>query len=131
MIGTGSSGVQSIPVIAEEAKEVYVFQRTPQYSVPTRNRQFTEEEIAQFKEAFLDAREIMLNSPSGLPIPRSTRSVVDTPEEERIAILEDAWEKGGMILNNAFYDIVIDPKSNELVSEFLRGKIREKVKNLM
>ncbi|MFL0584585.1 flavin-containing monooxygenase [Solibacillus silvestris] len=128
VIGTGSSGVQSIPVIAEEAKEVYVFQRTPQYSVPTRNRQFTEEEIAQFKEAFLDAREIMLNSPSGLPIPRSTRSVVDTPEEERIAILEDAWEKGGMILNNAFYDIVIDPKSNELVSEFLRGKIREKVK---
>lgn len=128
VIGTGSSGVQSIPVIAEEAKEVYVFQRTPQYSVPTRNRQFTEEEIAQFKEAFLDAREIMLNSPSGLPIPRSTRSVVDTPEEERIVILEDAWEKGGMILNNAFYDIVIDPKSNELVSEFLRGKIREKVK---
>lgn len=65
---------------------------------------------------------------SGLPIPRSTKSVVNTPEEERIAILEDAWEKGGMILNNAFYDIVIDPKSNELVSEFLRGKIREKVK---
>ncbi|MDM5333197.1 NAD(P)/FAD-dependent oxidoreductase [Ureibacillus composti] len=128
VIGTGSSGVQSIPVIAQEAEEVFVFQRTPQYSVPTRNRQFTEEEIAQFKAEFLEAREIMKASPSGLPIPRSTKSVVGTPEEERLAILEDAWEKGGMILNNAFYDIVTDPESNEIVSEFLRNKIREKVK---
>ena len=128
VIGTGSSGVQSIPVIAQEAEEVYVFQRTPQYSVPTRNRQFTEEEIAQFKEEFLEAREKMITSPSGLPIPRSTKSVVGTPKAERNAIFEDAWQKGGMILNNAFYDIVTDPKSNELVSEFLRDKIREKVK---
>lgn len=127
VIGTGSSGVQSIPVIAKEAEEVFVFQRTPQYSVPTRNRLFTEEEIAQFKAEFLEARNKMLTSPSGLPIPKSTKSVVGTPEEERNAILEDAWEKGGMILNNAFYDITTDAESNELVSEFLRGKIREKL----
>ena len=128
VIGTGSSGVQSIPVIAQEAEQVYVFQRTPQYSVPTRNRQFSEEEIAQFKEEFQEAREIMLTSPSGLPLPKSTKSVKETPLEERNAIFEEAWEKGGMFLNNAFYDITMDPKSNELVSEFIRSKIREKVK---
>lgn len=128
VIGTGSSGVQSIPVIAQEAEAVYVFQRTPQYSVPTRNREFTEEEIAQFKEEFIEAREKMLTSPTGLPIPKATKSVKGTPEEERKAILEEAWEKGGMFLNNAFYDIVTDPESNELVSEFLRSKIRKKVK---
>lgn len=127
VIGTGSSGVQSIPVIAEEAEEVYVFQRTPQYSVPTRNRQLTEQEIAQFKEEYVTAREKMLTSPSGLPIPKATKSVVGTPEEERNAILEDAWEKGGMFLNNAFNDITIDEKSNELVSEFLRNKTRAKI----
>ena len=66
--------------------------------------------------------------PSGLPIPKSTKSVKDTPQEERNAIFEEAWEKGGMFLNNAFYDITMDPKSNELVSEFIRSKIREKVK---
>lgn len=127
VIGTGSSGVQSIPIIAKEAEHVYVFQRTPQYSVPARNRQFTEEEINQFKEEFQEAREIMITSPTGLPLSKSEKSVKETPQEERNAIFEDAWEKGGMILNNAFYDITIDPKSNELVSEFIRSKIREKV----
>ncbi len=128
VIGTGSSGVQSIPVIAEEAEEVYVFQRTPQYSVPARNEEFTEEEIAQFRGEFLEAREKMLTSTGGLPVPTSTKSVVGTPEEERNAILEDGWEKGGLFFNYAFYDITIDPQSNELVSEFIRNKIREKVK---
>ncbi|MEK5426008.1 flavin-containing monooxygenase [Cytobacillus sp. FSL R7-0680] len=129
VIGTGSSGVQSIPVIAETAKEVYVFQRTPQYSVPTRNRSFTHEEVEQFKDEFHSARRIMLTSPSGLPIPKATKSIVETPEEERNTILENAWDKGGMILNNAFNDITINEKSNELVSEFLRNKIRAKIKN--
>lgn len=127
VIGTGSSGVQSIPVIAESAKEVYVFQRTPQYSVPARNRSFTKEEVDQFKDEFHSARSVMLTSPSGLPIPKPTKSVVETPEEERNEILEMAWEKGGMILNNAFNDITTDEKSNELISEFLRNKIRAKV----
>ena len=79
MIGTGSSGVQSIPVIAQEAEQVYVFQRTPQYSVPTRNRQFSEQEIAQFKEEFQEAREKMLTSPSGLPIPKVNKICIGKP----------------------------------------------------
>ncbi|MEK4425658.1 flavin-containing monooxygenase [Solibacillus sp. FSL K6-1523] len=129
VIGTGSSGVQSIPVIAQEAGELYVFQRTPQYTVPARNRELTEEEIAQLKEDYTDIREKIFASHAGYPFVRSTKSAAGTPEEERLAILEDAWEKGSLSFGTSFNDIAINTESNEIVSEFLRGKIRETVKD--
>ncbi|MEG0383778.1 MAG: NAD(P)/FAD-dependent oxidoreductase [Solibacillus sp.] len=129
VIGTGSSGVQSIPMIAQEAAELYVFQRTPQYTSPARNRTITEEENAQLKADYAGIRERIVASYAGYPYVRSTKSAVGTPEEERLAMLEATWEKGGLSFGSTFNDIGINPNSNDIVSEFIRSKIRETVKN--
>ena len=58
VIGTGSSGIQSIPIIAEQARQLYVFQRTPNYSVPAGNRALTAEELAEVKAGYAERRRV-------------------------------------------------------------------------
>ena len=131
VIGTGSSGVQSIPVIAEQAERLTVFQRTPQYTIPARHhtvdRRFIEEEVKpNYDEIWEKARW----SPTGLPLESIERSALEVSEEERQETYEALWAKGGLLfLQASFKDVRTDVEANETAAEFIRSKIREMVKD--
>ena len=129
VIGTGSSGIQSIPEIAKEAEHVTVFQRTPQYSLPARNRALTDEELKRSRADWDDLRQSMLHR-GGWPHKTIRRSAQDYTPEERHAIYESLWEEGGIHLSiNSFSAVLIDKDLNDEVSEFVRGKIRQIVRD--
>ncbi|SDI00717.1 Predicted flavoprotein CzcO associated with the cation diffusion facilitator CzcD [Alteribacillus persepolensis] len=129
IIGTGSSGVQAIPVIAKEADHLTVFQRTPQYSVPARNYPYSEEEVVQAKASFQEMRKTVRDSLAGLPVSYGEKSVLDDSPEERQKTLEKAWEIGGTTLLFAYKDVITDERANEIVSAFIRSKIKETVED--
>ncbi len=129
VIGTGSSGIQAIPEIAKEAEHVTVFQRTPQYSLPARNRPLTEEELTRYREDWDDLRMSMCKR-GGWPFKTTRRRAADHTPEERQALYEQLWEKGGIhLIIDSFVGVVVDKDLNDEVSEFVRGKMREIVRD--
>ena len=130
VIGTGSSGIQSVPVIAREAKHLTVFQRTPQYSIPAGNRPVRPEELSDARENFGKRREYMSVCPIGMPYPLSQRSALDDSPEKRDQVYEALWQDGGLqMLFNSYNDLLINKASNDTLAEFIRGKIRKIVKD--
>jgi cyclohexanone monooxygenase len=128
VIGTGSSGVQSIPVIAGQAAHVTVFQRTPNFSVPGRNRPLTSEEVTERKATYREHREKQRWSGAGIPLDINPKGALEMTPEERVAEMERRWAYGGApIFNVSFADIMTNLASNEVVQDFVRAKIREKV----
>ncbi|SHL27960.1 cyclohexanone monooxygenase [Pseudonocardia thermophila] len=125
IIGTGSSGVQSIPVIAEQAAHLTVFQRTPAYSLPARNRKLTVEEIADMKARYRAYRKEQQESGFGVPTAIPTKSVLEASEEERNAVFEQAWESGSLVnLLTAYTDLTIDQEANDVAKRWIHGKIK-------
>lgn len=128
VIGTGSSGVQAIPVIAEDASELFVFQRTPNFSVPARNRPLREDEILERKATYRDHRRAQRESPSGVQLDVNPKSALDMTSEEQQSEMERRWSYGGApVFNVSFADVMVNKKSNDVVADFVRDKIREKV----
>ncbi|MFF2846077.1 flavin-containing monooxygenase [Streptomyces sp. NPDC058001] len=128
VIGTGSSGVQIIPVIAEQAAELAVFQRTPNWVAPTGNRPVTEDE----KNWIADNQDLVWGRvrqhPAGWPWEMVARSALDTPEAEREQIFTDAWATGGFsMLYETFGDLSTDKSANDLVCAWMAKKIRSTV----
>jgi cation diffusion facilitator CzcD-associated flavoprotein CzcO/acetyl esterase/lipase len=130
VIGTGSSGIQSIPLIAKQASALTVFQRTPNYSLPARNGAIPEAKLASIAGRYQEYRQEAKLSGGGVPGVRSEISALAVTEEERQAKYEEAWETGelGAFLG-AYSDILVNPKSNDTVAEFIRAKIRATVKD--
>jgi len=131
VIGTGSSGVQSIPVIAEQAGRLTVFQRTPQYTIPARHatvdRKFLEEVV---KPNYGEILEKARWSAGGFPMDRDERSALEVTEAERLETYEAGWAEGGIrFLARSFKDISTDRRANDTMAEFIRKKIREMVKD--
>ncbi|MED4582751.1 NAD(P)/FAD-dependent oxidoreductase [Brevibacillus choshinensis] len=129
VIGTGSSGIQSIPVIAEEAAHLMVFQRTPQYSSPARNHDLDEEYVQSAKQRFQEIKKAMRESAIGFPIKRSEQSALEVTEEERQQAYESAWQKGGLIFTSTFQDLMVNGEANDTLCEFIRTKIKETVQD--
>ncbi|KQL49575.1 cyclohexanone monooxygenase [Brevibacillus choshinensis] len=129
VIGTGSSGIQSIPVIAEEAAHLMVFQRTPQYSSPARNHDLDEEYVQSAKQRFQEIKQAMRESAIGFPIKRSEQSALEVTEEERQQAYESAWQKGGLIFTSTFQDLMVNGEANDTLCEFIRTKIKETVQD--
>ncbi|NLU70588.1 NAD(P)/FAD-dependent oxidoreductase [Streptomyces sp. HNM0574] len=127
VVGTGSSGIQAIPPLAEEAERLTVFQRTPNFTVPARNRPLGEEERREVKRNYRQLREQARNTPSGQLIEVAGKSAVAAPPEEVTAELERRWRAGGNFFVAAYADVLTDERSNRLVAEFVREKIRETV----
>ena len=128
-IGTGSTGIQAAPVIAETAAHLTVFQRTANYSVPARNAPLTEAFKRYVKENAAAIRQVTQSTPNGHPFTISDRSALETSPEERQAIYEAAWEKGGLQFRATFRDLLADKLANDTAAEFLRDKIRQIVKD--
>ncbi|WP_028782281.1 flavin-containing monooxygenase [Thalassobacillus devorans] len=125
VIGTGSSGIQSIPVIAKEAAHLTVFQRTPQYSVPAQNHTYTKEFVEEVKNKYSEIRRQMKETVAGLRFEFGEQSVLDDPPEVRRQKLQEGWEKGGWEILFTYNDLLANEEGNELVAEFIREKIQE------
>ena len=128
-IGTGSTGIQAVPVIAAEAKHLTVFQRTANYSIPARNKPLTEDFKNHAKENFQFYKDLLKRTPNGHPFEISDRLVSDVNEEEMNDIYEKAWEKGGLQFRGSFNDLVTNIEANKTASDFIKSKINEIVLN--
>jgi cyclohexanone monooxygenase len=129
VIGTGSSGVQVIPMIAREALELTVFQRTAAYAVPAHNGPLDEAFEARIKSDYqgFRKRNRRMRVGFGCEWPQPMPSALQASPEERDAQFEARWRIGGFAFLGAFYDILADERANALAAEFVRGKIRATV----
>jgi cation diffusion facilitator CzcD-associated flavoprotein CzcO len=132
VIGTGSSAIQSIPLIAQQAADLTVFQRTPNFAVPAHNHPFPpgyqEERKAHYPEFRQHARESLF----GIPAPMPERSALEVDPEERERQFHKAWHDQDNTLVDlllAYNDMIVDPQANETAAEFIRQRIREIVRD--
>lgn len=130
VVGVGSSGVQAIPLIAEQAKHLYVLQRTPNYVVPARNAALPVEVEQQAKASYKELRDLALTMPGGVILRRRPQSALEVSPEELRQGFEERWEMGGAFnFMSSFGDVQSNPEANRLASEFARSKIAEIVRD--
>jgi cyclohexanone monooxygenase len=129
-IGTGSSAIQAIPLIAEQARQLFVLQRTPNFSLPARNARLDPETQRQVKASYPQRRQRARVSRVGLPVGRPPHGALDVSPAERQAIYESNWQRGGIgSVNGAFNDLLTSMESNHTAAEFVRSKIRQIVRD--
>jgi cyclohexanone monooxygenase len=125
IIGTGSTGVQIIPVVAKTAKHLTVFQRTPNYVLPARNYAITEFERSEVRSKYDQVWEQAKDHFFGMAMKPPGRKAVELSPEERERVLEAGWEAGGFrFIFETFDDLLVDEKANAVAAEFVRNKIR-------
>ena len=131
VIGTGSSGIQMIPIIAEQARHLVVFQRTANFSVPAENRPITPELDRSHKERYRYWRDEARRTPFGIAgHPPPTRSALEDAPEQRARVYEEKWGTGGNIsFLYAYNDLLVNRQANETAAEFVRNKIRSIVRD--
>ncbi len=129
VIGTGSSAIQSIPYIAEAAARLYVFQRTPNYSVPAQNRPLDPAVRDRVKANYGELRAEAKRRRSGILFPETNLCALAVPPEDRRRRYEEYWEKGGLAFLSAFVDLLVDKHANDTAAEFVREKIAAIVKD--
>ena len=130
VIGTGSSGIQSIPIIASQASRLTVFQRTPSFSVPACNRPLLADEVAKTKLEHQRFREHNLEQAFAFNLFVNPRNAADASPEEREAEFERRWSAfGGLQFLGAFQDILLDSDANREAQAFIRRKIRSIVED--
>ena len=123
IIGTGSSGMQMTPIIAKQAKQLTVFQRTANYSIPAANAFVSDEEDSQVKANYRARREQAWNSPTGLGFKPNRQSALEASPEDREKVYEAAWNRFGFGFALAYYDILLSKPANDTAAEFIRRKI--------
>ncbi len=125
VIGTGSSGIQSIPVIAAQAAHLTVLQRTPAYSVPAHNETLDPRYVAEIKADYKEfrRRNSLTRAALGGDTPTGPRGAREVSDDERRAALEGRWQQGGLLFLGAFNDALLDAESNRLIADFVREKI--------
>ena len=128
VIGTGSSGVQSIPLIAEQAADLTVFQRTPNFSYPAHNAALADGVMAATKATYPALRDAARSSRAGIPLDLPEHSALEVDDEVRQAVYEERWGLGTLFgVTAAFTDLLLDRAANETAAEFVRNKIRDVV----
>ena len=128
VIGTGSSGIQTIPMVAKEAAQLLVFQRTPHFSMPARNRPLETDEERETKARYGAMRKAARESVAGVagyPVP--TQSAFDVDEAQRRAAYERHWNDGRTAIGRVYTDLLTDEAANETAADFVRAKIRAMV----
>jgi len=131
VIGTGSSGVQSIPIIAKQAEHLYVFQRTANFSLPARNMPMPPDKERAHKAEYPARRRAAYNTPFGIAgHPPPVQSALEATEVERQRAYEAKWAEGGSIsFLYSYTDLLVNQESNDTASEFVRRKIRATVED--
>ncbi len=131
IIGTGSSGVQSIPYLAEQAKHLHVFQRTANFILPARNAPMDPERERSHKATYRERRKAAYDTPFGIAgYPPPSKGALEATPEEREAAYTAKWGDGGSIsFLYSFTDLLLDQQANDTAADFVRARIREVVKD--
>ena len=130
VIGTGSSGIQSIPLIAQEAAQLTIFQRTPNFSFPARNGPASAERLARLAEDRETYREEARYSRAGMSYEAPPMSGLAVTEDERRARFEETWERGELLpISGMYLDMLSNQQVNDLVAELFREKVRSIVED--
>ena len=129
VIGTGSSGIQSIPVLAKQAKKLTVFQRTPNYSIPSQNEPMTKKYERSWKDVYSERRKEMRYSAHG-----SLKDLNDVPalsvdEDQRQELYTKRWAIGGTGFLGSFNDLLTNADANYTAAEYVRQQIKRVVKD--
>ena len=127
VIGTGSSAVQSIPIIAAQANEVIVFQRTANYAIPAHNVPLSDAYRAAIKADYPMLRARARQTMTGIDFDYSDALALQTPAQERTREYERRWHRGGLAFLGAYKDLMVDQAANDTAADFVRGKIRQTV----
>jgi cyclohexanone monooxygenase len=126
VIGTGSSAIQSIPVIAEQAKHLTVFQRTPNFSIPARNAPLTAEQRDAFRANYPEVRRFAREvSRNGIYTEMPDRGALDDGDNERRARYEQRWQRGGLTFMSVYNDLALNKPANDTAADFVRERIAE------
>lgn len=130
VIGTGATGIQVVPVIAQQAEEVSVLQRTPNFAAPGHNYPLDDTKRAAIRADYPDIWRKARQHVFGFSLEPSGRRFDDVSDDERQAIFEENWQRGGWeFLFETFDDIITDRRSNDAAADFIRAKIRSIVKD--
>ena len=125
IIGTGSSAIQSIPLIAEQAEELYVFQRTPNYSIPSNNGMMDKEIEADVKSRYPEFRKENYQNGFGIAAISDESTIAETDLEEVQEQLEINWQTAGLGFFGGYADVALDKNSNNVAANFVRNKIKD------
>lgn len=130
LIGTGATGIQVVPEVAPVAEHLYVFQRTPNFAIPGRNRPLSQEEMERIRASYDEIWAKARCSFGGYPVDYAPHGALDLSPEERQRVYEKAWAKGGFhFIFNAANDLLVNKASNDTAAEFIRSHIRKVVRN--
>jgi cation diffusion facilitator CzcD-associated flavoprotein CzcO len=129
VIGTGATAVQAIPEIAEQAAHVYVLQRTANFDIAGGNRPMDAEDGRKIKANYREIWQTTRETGFGFPYEIANRTALSVSEQERERIFEEAWARGGFRLGTTFNDLLLDENANETAAEFVRARIRERVRD--
>ncbi|WP_149374413.1 NAD(P)/FAD-dependent oxidoreductase [Mycolicibacterium sp. P9-64] len=123
VVGTGSTGIQVIPTIAKQAAHVTVFQRTPHFSAPARNRPLADDEVRQVKKDYPAIRARCRVNPAGTEMTKSVTPAASLTEQQRHSLLREKWLRGGPAIIAVFADVLIDEEANDVVASYFRAQI--------
>lgn len=130
VIGTGATGVQIIPIVAQTAKDLHVFQRTPNWCTPLGNTPLSAKDMDLLRKRYPTILEYVKSTPTSFPYHRDTRKGTDVSAEEREKFFEDLYDQPGYgIWLSGFRDLLLSKESNQFLADFVAGKIRQRVKN--
>ena len=124
IIGTGSSAIQSIPIVARQASQLFVFQRTPNFIVPAHNAPLSQETVEDWNANHLEYRQQARTSLFGLVATQGVKSALEISPEERESEYEQRWRLGGLSMYGAFADLFVNKDANETAADFVRSKVR-------
>ncbi|WP_380787790.1 flavin-containing monooxygenase [Sphingomonas sp. R86521] len=127
LIGTGSSGIQIVTEVGKAVGELYVFQRTPSFTMPMRNAKLGSDDMQEIKDHYPSLRAAARASALGGVRPAGNRAFFSLPKQQRLSLLEDAWKNGGHAVLGTFSDLLVNSDANEQVADFVRDKIAEVV----
>jgi cyclohexanone monooxygenase len=130
VIGTGSSGIQSVPAIAEQASHLTVFQRTANFSIPARNAALTPEDREEFRSNYREIRRFAREEArNGIYTDMPDRGALDDGDNERRARYESRWTRGGLTFMSVYNNLALDKAANDTAADFVREKIAEIVED--
>jgi cyclohexanone monooxygenase len=130
VVGTGSSGIQSVPVIAGQARHLTVFQRTPNFSIPARNAPLTAEEREAFRAKYPEVRRFAREeSRNGIYTEMPDRGALEDGDNARRARYEARWQHGGLTFMSVYNDLALSKAANDTAADFVREKIAEIVRD--
>ncbi|CAM5638499.1 putative (cyclohexanone) monooxygenase [Streptomyces tanashiensis] len=129
VIGTGSSGIQAVPLIAEQAAHLTVFQRSANFSIPAGNKPLDDETRRRQKAGYAERRRLSRLSGGGSPHAAHPSATFAVSPDERRAAFEERWELGGVLYSKTFPDQLTDRAANDEARAFWEEKVRALVED--